>query len=163
MNIKAKEYIPFMQWIIEVAEEKISEHTILKKEFKSHEEFIVFTIIWMRVYKDIIKKIKIDNSNESIDTLIKNFYKEQKNAYLGITINAITRESLIPRSTVKRIVENLILEKLVSKNVNRLIIPNYQVRDKMKKYRQYIFKSNKKLSNLFLNLNLEDKYDEENL
>ena len=33
---KLKKNIPFMSWLIEVAEEKIIEHRLLKKEFNSH-------------------------------------------------------------------------------------------------------------------------------
>ena len=155
-----KEYVPFVEWIIEVAEEKIIEHRLLQKKFKSHEEFIIFTIIWMRVYKSIHNSIKNDQINLGIDTFIKNFYNNQKNQYLGMTINAITRESKIPRSTVKRIIENLINKKLVARNNNRLIIPTANVRDYMKNYRQFIFRSNKKLNKLFNNLDLENFNEE---
>lgn len=162
--------IPFMVWLIEVAEEKINEHRLLKKEFSSHEEFIIFTIIWMRVFKTIVKKLKentltnnIEDRNILIDTYIKDFYLNQKDEYLGMTINGVARESEVPRSTVKRIIENLILKKLVSKNTKNLIIPTYRVRDIMKSYRQYIFKSNKKNYAIFENLNLKNIFEEDKI
>ena len=163
-NLKSE--IPFMTWLIEVAEEKIIEHRLLKKEFNSHEEFIIFTIIWMRVYKSMLRILKedviTDKSNQkniSIDSYIKNFYQNQNDEYLGMTINAITRESEIPRSTVKRIIENLSKKKLVTKNKKNLIIPTFKVRDKMKNYRQYIYESNKKIFSIFDALNLKDLND----
>ena len=146
-----------MEWILEVAEEKIIEYRLLKKKFESHEEFIIFTIIWMRVYKNLYKTLKNKNLTSSIDKFIKDFYDNQNNKYLGMTINAITRESEIPRSTVKRNVENLINRKLVSRNINRLIIPTNKVRDLMLVYRQYIFKSNTRLNDLFQKLNIKGK------
>ena len=159
-----------MEWIIEVAEEKIIEHRLLKKKFNSHEEFIIFTIIWMRVFKKIFKNIKDLQLNDiniyeniSVDDYIKDFYSNQKDEYLGMTINAVTRESEIPRSTVKRIIENLIKRSLVKKNPNNLIIPTIKVRDHMKFYRQYIFKSNNKISKLFNDLNIKNSYDEKNI
>ena len=162
--------IPLMSWIIEIAEEKIIEHRLLKKEFKSHEEFIVFTIIWMRVFKTIVKKLKKDSlsfkyegKNILVDKYIKEFYLNQTDKYLGMTINAVTRESEIPRSTVKRIIENLIKKQLVTKNIKNLIIPTFRVRDLMKSYRQYIFKSNKKNYSLFETLGLKNIYDENNI
>ena len=162
--------IPFMEWLIEIAEEKIIEHRLLKKEFNSHEEFIVFTIIWMRVFKTMFKKLEKESiknsfkqSNTITDTYIKNFYTNQQDEYLGMTINAITRESEIPRSTAKRIIENLIKKKLVTKNIKNLIIPTFRVRDIMKSYRQYIFKSNKKNYLLFENLNLQKIFDEDKI
>ena len=167
MNEKTYKYIPFMEWIIEVAEEKIVEHRLIKQGFKTNEEFIIFTIIWLRVYKNIFQKIKIANlennvnvSSKTLDQFFKNYYKNQDNIHLGITINAIARESLIPRSTAKRIIEGLIEKHLVERNSNRLIIPTSKVRDIMKKYRQFIFKSHKKTSTIFNNLNLKDIYDE---
>ena len=167
MNVKIKKYIPFMDWIIEVAEEKIIEHRLVKKEFKSNEEFIIFTIVWLRVYKSLFQKIKNNkvstnnkNSEESYDRFIKNFYKNQKNQYLGITINAISRESNVPRSTVKRIVENLIKKNLLKRNINRLIIPTPMVRDVMRDYRKYIFRSNKKIFEIYNKLNIENLYEE---
>ena len=159
-----EKYIPFMTWLIEIAEEKIVEHRLLKKEFKSHEEFIIFTIIWLRVYKSLYllakNKKDIPKKNISYEKFIKTFYKNQEDKYLGMTINAITRESLIPRSTVKRTIENLIKRNLVKRNINRLIIPRSKVRDTMEIYRRYIFQSNKKLYNIFNDLNLESKYHE---
>lgn len=162
--------IPFMAWLIEIAEDKIIEHRLIKKEFHSHEEFIIFTIIWMRVFKTIYKKLKKEsininfmNKNILVDKYIKDFYQKQEDEYLGMTINAITRESEIPRSTCKRIIENLINKKLVNRNKKNLIIPTYKVRDVMKNYRKYIFTSNKKNYLLFESLNLKNIFDENNI
>lgn len=162
--------IPLMAWLIEIAEEKIIEHRLLKKEFHSHEEFIIFTIIWMRVFKTMYEKLKKESININcvkknilVDEYIKDFYHNQEDEYLGMTINAITRESEIPRSTCKRIIENLIKKKLVNKNKKNLIIPTYRVRDVMKSYRKYIFTSNKKNYLLFDNLNLKNIFDENNI
>ena len=156
MSIIFKENIYFIKWIIEVAEDKIYEHRLIKKKFFSNEEFIVFTIIWMRVYKKIYNEIKEEKQNIKIDKYIKGFYKNQKNKYLGVTINAITRETEIPRTTVKRHIERLIKKKLVIRNSNRLIIPTFLVRDFMKDYREFINSSYKKLSKLYYALNLND-------
>ena len=163
VNLKIKKNISFMNWLIEIAEEKIIEHRLLKNNFNSHEEFIIFTIIWMRVYKDLVKKIKnlnlhkqIKISNSSIEQYIKDYYTNQKDGYLGMTINGVTRESNVPRTTVKRIIEILIKKNLVQRNKNRLIIPRNQVRDLMKNYRQYIFQSNRRLYSLFDDLNLKE-------
>ena len=115
VNLKIKKNVSFMNWLIEVAEEKIIEHRLLKKKFNSHEEFIIFTIIWMRVYKDLVKKMKTLNlqnqikiSNSSIEQYIKDYYTNQNDGYLGMTINGVARESNVPRTTVKRIIEILI-------------------------------------------------------
>ena len=161
-------YIPFMGWIIEIAEEKINEHRLLKENFNSQEEFIIFTIIWLRVYKGLYQVLKKESNNRPhktkkvLDEVITNFYINQKDKYLGITINAITRESLIPRTTVKRIIEKLIEKSLVKRNNNRLIIPTSKVRKLMENYRKFIFISNKKNYQLFNKLELEKKnYDED--
>ena len=167
MSDKLKKYIPFMSWIIEIAEEKIIEHRLIRKKFKSNEEFIIFTIIWLRVFKSLVQTIKREkstkfniNTEDLYDKYIKSFYKNQRNQYLGMTINAITRESDMPRSTVKRIVENLIVKNLLSRNSKRLIIPTPQVRDVMKEYRKYIFDSNKKNFKIYKELNIDSRYDE---
>ena len=114
MNTKIQNYIPFMSWSIELAEEKILEYKLLQNTFSSHEEFIIFTIIWLRVYKFLLQESKSNKLHVSqkltIDKYIENFYINQNNQFLGITINAISRESEIPRSTVKRYVEKLILK-----------------------------------------------------
>ena len=154
-------YSPFIEWIIEVAEEKIIEHRLLKKLFNSHEEFIIFTIIWIRVYKNLFKTLQNKKLDIQIDEYIKDYYTSQKNQYLGITINAITRESEMPRSTVKRNVEKLISRNLVSRNINRLIIPKSLVRDYMKTYREYTFQSKKKLFTLFEKLEIQKLYNDD--
>ena len=161
MNKNIKKNLPFMNWLIEVAEEKIIEHKLLKKIFDSNEEFIIFTIIWLRVYKDLYLKIK-DLDLNCINTLtydqyIKEYYSNQKNKYLGMTINGVTRECEIPRSTVKRTIEKLIKKGMLNRNKNILIIPTNNVRDIMKAYRQYIFQSNKRIYSLFENLNLKNQ------
>tara|TARA_B110000196_G_scaffold73840_1_gene63368 strand:- start:252 stop:746 length:495 start_codon:yes stop_codon:yes gene_type:complete len=161
MTNKKNIYEFFMQWLIEVAEEKILEHRLLKKNFNSHEEFIIFTIIWMRVYKTIYQKLTKNYSSVNLDKFIKNFYNNQEDQYLGITINAITRESEIPRSTVKRTVEKLIVKEMVSRNSKNLIIPTVKVRDIMESYRQFNFKSHKKLNKIFNDLKINERYDEE--
>ena len=76
MKENIEDYIPFMNWIIEVAEEKIIEHRLLKKEFSSHEEFIVFTIIWMRVYKNIKQQLKNEIlENKKIDISMDKYFQ----------------------------------------------------------------------------------------
>jgi predicted transcriptional regulator len=158
MTVNKKKHMPFMNWIFHVAEEKIVEHRLLEKEFNSHKEFIIFTIIWMRVYKKMYQSIEADDSNLSLDDFVKNFYDNQKDKFLGITINAITRESNIPRSTVKRIIEDLIKKNLVSRNSNSLIIPTSKVREVMNDYRKFIYKSHLKLSKIFEDSNLKINY-----
>ena len=159
-NKNNTDYIPFIEWIVEVAEERIIEHRLLNKVFSSQDEFIVFTIVWMRVYKRIFLKLKKENDKISLDKFIKDFYDNQNDDYLGTTINAISRESEIPRSTAKRIVESLIKKQLVSRNLNRLIIPTSNVREVMENYRQFNFRSYKKICNLFNKLELEKKFKE---
>lgn len=159
-NKHIKEYVPFIKWIIEVAENKIVEHRLIKKKFSSHEEFVVFTIIWLRVYKNLFFELKRSNTKKNLDQFIKDYYNSQSNRYLGITINALTRESMIPRTTVKRIVDKLMNKKLVLKNFNRLVIPTDKVRDIMKEYRKFVYKSHLNLSELFYDLELDKNFDE---
>ena len=61
MNTKyyEKNYIPLVNWLTEVAEEKIIEHRLLKKKFKSHDEFIIFTIIWLKHIRIYLNSFKI--------------------------------------------------------------------------------------------------------
>ena len=148
-----------MQWIVEVAENEITEHRLLKKTFKSYEEFIIFTIIWIRVYKHLYISLKNSEIEHNLDKYIKDYYINPKNQFLGMTINAITRESEVPRSTVKRIIENLISRNLLSRNKNRLIIPTSRVREVMEQYRIYMYESNKDLYKLFNNIEVENKYE----
>ena len=115
----------------------------------------------MRVYKTIYQKLTKNYSSVNLDKFIKNFYNNQEDQYLGITINAITRESEIPRSTVKRTVEKLIVKEMVSRNSKNLIIPTVKVRDIMESYRQFNFKSHKKLNKIFNDLKINERYDEE--
>ena len=135
---------------------------MLKKKFKSHDEFIIFTIIWLRTYKNIPKFIQDSNAVDSIDNLIKEFYDCSPKKKLGITINAVSRESKIPRTTTKRLIEGLIKKKYITKDHSRLLSPTSMIRNLMKDYRKYNFTSQKKLSTLLNNLNLENFYDKNN-
>ena len=82
---------------------------------------------------------------------MKNFYINQSNQYVGMTINAVARESEIPRTTVKRIIENLINNKLLQRNNKNYIIPTDKVREYMTNYRQYIYKQSLKNIEYFIN------------
>ena len=162
MENSISKHIPFTEWLIQVAEEKIIEFRFLNKNFDSQEEFIIFTIVWMRSYKNLFNKLKINKIDQSFDNFCKKHYSEIKdNEYLGMTINAISRESEIPRSTVKRIIEKLIIKKFLSRNINGLIIPTENVRDKMTDYRKYVYKSQKKMYQIFHDYNLSEIFDKE--
>ena len=162
MKTSTEKYIPFTEWLLEVAEQKIIEYRLLKNDFASQEEFIIFTIIWMRSYQNFFQKLKTTNTSLSFEMFIKNHYNDIKESnYLGMTINAVSRESEIPRSTTKRIIEKLIDKNLLSRNTNRLIIPTFNVRNKMKNYRKFLYNSHKKLNKIYLNNNLIEKYDDD--
>ena len=105
----------------------------------------------MRVYKSIIHKIQYNETELNIDEIMKNFYINQSNQYVGMTINAVARESEIPRTTVKRIIENLINNKLLQRNNKNYIIPTDKVREYMTNYRQYIYKQSLKNIEYFIN------------
>ena len=44
MTLTTKETIPYLKWVTEVVEERIIEDNIIRKEFGSKDEFIIFSI-----------------------------------------------------------------------------------------------------------------------
>ena len=63
-----------------------------------------------------------------------------------------------PDQQLSELLKKLIKRELLQKNVNRLIIPTSKVRDLMKDYRHYIYKSNKKSLLLFDSLDLKNNF-----
>ena len=162
MTLTTKETIPYLKWVTEVVEERIIEDSIIRKEFGSKDEFIIFSIIMVRVLRFLRTQIENDDKEYNLGFSSKKFYEQQKfEKHTGVTMRGIARESGIPRTTVSRIIDKLIAQKIIRKNINQLIIPTAKARDKLNVYRRYLFTSNKRLYDIFEMLDLKKLYSDE--
>ena len=169
-------YSLYYDWIMEVGEERLIEQKFLKENFYSREDYTVFLFILLRFSKKLTSEIRDRTANKSDNKLIKStfpnpnikgdeldefimqYYEEVKNLkHYGTTRRAISQQTNIPRTSVKRILDRLMKKKLVTvTNNDNLIVPTALARKKFSDYRKYIFTSFKRLNKIFNDSHLED-------
>ncbi len=169
-------YHYYFDWILEVGEERLLEQKLLKEDFDSREEFMVFLVITLRFSRKLISEVRDSMANKSDNKLIKSkfsnpsitgkevdefimqYYEKAKNLkHYGTTRRAISQQTNIPRTSVKRILDRLMKRKLVTvTNNDNLIVPTALARKKFSAYRKYIFTSFKRLNKIFNDSHLED-------
>lgn len=169
-------YHYYFDWILEVGEERLLEQKLLKEDFDSREEFMVFLVITLRFSKKLISEVRDSMANKSDNKLIKSkfsnpnitgeeieefitkYYEKVKNfKHYGTTRRAISQQTNIPRTTVKRILDRLMKRKLVTvTNNDNLIVPTALARKRFSDYRKYLFVSSKRLNKIFYDAHLED-------
>ena len=79
-------------------------------------------------YKNLLVAIQFNNQIEDIDSFISEYWdslKSKKNT--GVSIHGISRDTEIPRTTVKRLTGHLKSKNLVTKNSEGYMIPTSQV------------------------------------
>ena len=173
MSVK---YNLYYDWIIEVAEERLVEQKFLKENFYSREDYTVFLFVLLRFSKKLTSEIRNSTVNKSdnefikstfpnanitgdeLDEFIMQYYEKVKNLkHYGTTRRAISQQTNIPRTSVKRILDRLIKKKLVTvTNNDNLIVPTSFARKKFTDYRKYLFASFKRLNKIFNDSHLED-------
>ena len=168
-------YSLYYDWIMEVGEERLVEQKFLKENFYSREDYTVFLFILLRFSKKLSSEIRDSTANKSdnkfikstfsnpnitgdeLDEFIMQYYEKVKNLkHYGTTRRAISQQTNIPRTSVKRILDRLMKRKLVraTKNDN-LIVPTALARKKFSDYRKYLFASFKRLNKIFNDSHLE--------
>ena len=173
MSVK---YNLYYDWIIEVAEERLVEQKFLKENFYSREDYMVFLFVLLRFSKKLTSEIRDSTANRSdnkfikstfpkpnikgdeLDEFIMQYYEKVKNLkHYGTTRRTISKQTNIPRTSVKRILDRLMKRKLVTvTNNDNLIVPTALARKKFSDYRKYIFISFKRLNKIFNDSHLED-------
>ena len=172
MSVK---YNLYYDWIIEVAEERLVEQKFLKENFYSREDYMVFLFVLLRFSKKLTSEIRDSTANRSVNKFIKStfpkpnikgdeldefimqYYEKVKNLkHYGVTRRTISKQTNIPRTSVKRILDRLMKRKLVTvTNNDNLIVPTALARKKFSDYRKYLFTSFKRLNKIFNDSHLE--------
>ena len=116
-SLKEKKTLIDMVLFSKIANRQITRFKKIKEKFSTIEEYIVLHCIRSRSYKDLISSITDSSFIEDLDLFISNYLSDlkiKKNS--GVSIHGISRDTGIPRTTVKRNTDNLIKKKLVIKN-----------------------------------------------
>ncbi len=113
----------------------------IKELFSSVEEFMVLHCISSHNTKDLISKIKAAETIIDNDLFIQNYLNgliDKKNS--GVSIHGISRDTEIPRTTVKRWTNSLIQRGLIVKNSDGYLVPTSLIREYNKSLRELISK-----------------------
>ena len=127
----------------------------IRKLFSSIEEYMVLHCITSHNIKDLIAEIKINNPLNDTDLYISNYWdslKNKKNS--GVSIHGISRDTEIPRTTVKRWTNSLIQRGLIVKNSDGYLVPTGLIREYCKDLRELVSKDHIDFSSFYSSLEI---------
>lgn len=127
----------------------------IKELFSSVEEFMVLHCIASHNSKDLILEIKSSGLIVDADLYIKNYWDSlinKKNS--GVSIHGISRDTEIPRTTVKRWTNSLIKKGLIIKNLDGYLVPTGLIREYCKDLRELVSKEHIDFANFYSSLKI---------
>ena len=127
----------------------------IKELFSSVEEYMVLHCIASHNSKDLILEIKSSGLIVDADLYIKNYWDSlinKKNS--GVSIHGISRDTEIPRSTVKRWTNSLIQRGLIIKNLDGYLVPTGLIREYCKDLRELVSKEHIDFANFYSSLKI---------
>ncbi|MDA1283642.1 MAG: hypothetical protein O3C61_01810 [Proteobacteria bacterium] len=127
----------------------------IKELFSSVEEYMVLHCIASHNSKDLILEIKSSGLIVDADLYIKNYWDSlinKKNS--GVSIHGISRDTEIPRSTVKRWTNSLIKKGLIIKNLDGYLVPTGLIREYCKDLRELVSKEHIDFANFYSSLKI---------
>ena len=127
----------------------------IKELFSSVEEFMVLHCIASHNSKDLILEIKSSGPIVDADLYIKNYWDSlinKKNS--GVSIHGISRDTEIPRTTVKRWTNSLIQRGLIIKNLDGYLVPTGLIREYCKDLRELVSKEHIDFANFYSSLKI---------
>lgn len=122
----------------------------IKELFSSVEEYMVLHCIASHNSKDLILEIKSSGLIVDADLYIKNYWDSlinKKNS--GVSIHGISRDTEIPRTTVKRWTNSLIQRGLIIKNLDGYLVPTGLIREYCKDLRELVSKEHIDFANFY--------------
>ena len=127
----------------------------IKELFSSVEEYMVLHCIASHNSKDLILEIKSSGLIVDADLYIKNYWDSlinKKNS--GVSIHGISRDTEIPRTTVKRWTNSLIQRGLIIKNLDGYLVPTGLIREYCKDLRELVSKEHIDFANFYSSLKI---------
>ncbi|MEJ6587026.1 MAG: hypothetical protein ACKVGX_06140 [Alphaproteobacteria bacterium] len=127
----------------------------IKELFSSVEEYMVLHCIASHNSKDLILEIKSSGLIVNADLYIKNYWDSlinKKNS--GVSIHGISRDTEIPRTTVKRWTNSLIQRGLIIKNLDGYLVPTGLIREYCKDLRELVSKEHIDFANFYSSLKI---------
>jgi len=127
----------------------------IKELFSSVEEFMILHCISSHNTKDLISEIKASEPIVDVDLYIKNYWDSlinKKNS--GVSIHGISRDTEIPRTTVKRWTNSLIQRGLIVKNSDGYLVPTGLIREYCKDLRELVSKDHIDFSSFYSSLEI---------
>ena len=127
----------------------------IKELFSSVEEYMVLHCIASHNSKDLILEIKSSGLVVDADLYIKNYWDSlinKKNS--GVSIHGISRDTEIPRTTVKRWTNSLIQRGLIIKNLDGYLVPTGLIREYCKDLRELVSKEHIDFANFYSSLKI---------
>lgn len=127
----------------------------IKELFSSVEEYMVLHCIASHNSKDLILEIKSSGLIVNADLYIKNYWDSlinKKNS--GVSIHGISRDTEIPRTTVKRWTNSLIKKGLIIKNLDGYLVPTGLIREYCKDLRELVSKEHIDFANFYSSLKI---------
>ena len=130
----------------------------IRELFSSIEEYMVLHCITAHNIKDLILQLKKIDSLNDTDFYITGYFdslKSKKNS--GVSVHGISRDTEIPRTTVKRWTNSLIERKLIDKNLDGYLVPTGLIRSYCREIRELATREHIDFANFYLSLKMKDE------
>jgi len=118
-----------------LSEDIISFYKSMRHEYGSIDNMLVLQSVSSRVKNQISNADQNSNNYDEAKKQLKDLLKINEDT-LGVNISGISRETDIPRTTVRRICEQLIQKGMLKRNKSNLIIPDFKYRQQNQTGRQ---------------------------
>ena len=118
-----------------LSEDIISFYKSMRHEYGSIDNMLVLLSVSSRVKNQISNAVQNSNNYDEAKKQLKDLLKINEDT-LGVNISGISRETDIPRTTVRRICEQLIQKGMLKRNKSNLIIPDFKYRQQNQTGRQ---------------------------
>jgi len=118
-----------------LSEDIISFYKSMRHEYGSIDNMLILLSVSSRVKNQISNAVQNSNNYDEAKKQLKDLLKINEDT-LGVNISGISRETDIPRTTVRRICEQLIQKGMLKRNKSNLIIPDFKYRQQNQTGRQ---------------------------
>jgi len=125
----------FMRNFEKLSEDIINFYKSMRKEYGNIDNMLVLLSVSSRVKNQMSEAVQKSSNYQQAKEQLKTLLKANEDTF-GVNISGICRETDIPRTTVRRICDQLIQQGMLKRNKSNLIIPDFEYRQQNQVGRQ---------------------------
>lgn len=110
-----------------LSEDIITFYKSMRQEYGNIDNMLVLLSVSSRVKNQMSEAVQNSSNYQQAKEQLKTLLKANEDTF-GVNISGISRETDIPRTTVRRICDQLIQQGMLKRNKRNLIIPDFEYR-----------------------------------